>query len=67
MCVQKFLAFIIGFLGSENVYIFELFVRQAGLASEANTDKRFFNVRYRKNLDNLCAPLENFNFKISNF
>ena len=35
---------------------FQLLARQANSASEANTDKRFFNVRYRKNLDNLCAP-----------
>ena len=37
--------------------LFQLLARQANSASEANTDKRFFNVQYRKNLDNLCAPL----------
>ena len=45
------------------VFLFQLLARQANSSLEANSDKRFFNVQYRKNLDNLCAPQKDFNLK----
>ena len=47
------------------VFLFQLLARQANSSLEANSDKRFFNVQYRKNLDNLCAPQKDFNLKKS--
>ena len=45
------------------VFLFQLLARQANSSLEANSDKRFFNVQYRKNLDNLCAPQKDFNLR----
>ena len=49
----------------KKVFLFQLLARQANSSLEANSDKRFFNVQYRKNLDNLCAPQKDFNLKKS--
>ena len=49
------------YVSEKIVFLFQLLARQANSSLEANSDKRFFNVQYRKNLDNLCAPQKDFN------
>ena len=51
------------YVSEKIVFLFQLLARQANSSLEANSDKRFFNVQYRKNLDNLCAPQKDFNLK----
>ena len=53
------------YVSEKIVFLFQLLARQANSSLEANSDKRFFNVQYRKNLDNLCAPQKDFNLKKS--
>ena len=55
--------FPIFYVSEKIVFLFQLLARQANSSLEANSDKRFFNVQYRKNLDNLCAPQKDFNLK----
>ena len=57
--------FPIFYVSEKIVFLFQLLARQANSSLEANSDKRFFNVQYRKNLDNLCAPQKDFNLKKS--
>ena len=51
------------YVSEKIVFLFQLLARQANSSLEANSDKRFFNVQYRKNLDNLCAPQKDFNLR----